>query len=66
MLPDPRIPDHWSAEQALAVYEFLDDLRERVRHRYGEQITEQTRLEYEQQQRIAQLELLPLDDEIPF
>ena len=66
MPPDPRIPDHWSAEQALAVYEFLDDLRERVRHRYGEQITEQTRLEYEQQQRIAQLELLPLDDEIPF
>jgi hypothetical protein len=66
MLPDPKIPDYWTAEQALAVYEFLDELRERVSDRYGEQITERLRLEYEEQQRRAQLELFPFHDEIPF
>ena len=66
MLPDPKIPDFWTAEQALAVYEFLDELRERVWDRYGEQITARMRLEYEEQQRHAQLELLPFNDKIPF
>jgi hypothetical protein len=66
MRPTPPIPNYWSAEQALAVYEFLDGLREQVWERYGEQITERMRLEYEQQQRSAQLELLPFDDELPF
>ncbi len=66
MLPDPKIPDYWTAEQALAVYEFLDELRERVCDRYGEQITERMRLEYEEQQRRAQFELFPFNDEIPF
>ena len=66
MLPNPKIPDHWTAEQALAVYEFLDDLRERVWDRYGEQITEQLRFEYAEQQERAQLELFPFNDEIPF
>ena len=28
MRPNPYIPDYWSPEQALAVYDFLDDLRE--------------------------------------
>ena len=41
MRPDPRIPDYWSPEQALAVYEFLDDLRERIWDQYREQIQEQ-------------------------
>jgi len=66
MLPDPKIPDYWTAEQALAVYDFLDDLRERVWDRYGEHITERMRFEYEKQQRRAQLELFPFNDEIPF
>jgi hypothetical protein len=66
MLPDPQIPDYWTAEQALAVYDFLDDLRERVWDRYGEQITERMGVEYEEQQRRAQLELFPFNDEIPF
>jgi hypothetical protein len=66
MRPIPPIPDYWSAEQALAVYEFLDGLREQVWDRYGEQLTERMRLDYEQQQRSAQLELLPFDDELPF
>ena len=66
MRPDPKIPDYWTAEQALAIYDFLDDLRERVWDRYGEQITERMRLEYEEQQRRTQLELFPFNDEIPF
>jgi hypothetical protein len=59
------IPEHWSAEQALAVYELLDALREQVWDRYGEHITEQMRREYAAQQALAQLDL-PLDDELPF
>jgi hypothetical protein len=66
MLPDPKIPDYWTAEQALAVYDFLDGLRERVWDRYGVQITERMRFEYEEQQKRAQLELFPFNDEIPF
>ena len=66
MLPNPHIPDYWSPEQALAVSEFLDELRERVWDRYGEQITERLRLEYQEQQDRAQLELFPFNDEIPF
>ena len=66
MRKNPYIPDYWSPEQALAVYEFLDELQERIRERYGEQITERLRLEYEQQQQRAQLELFPFNDELPF
>ena len=66
MRPNPYIPDHRSPEQALAVYEFLDELRERVWDRYGDQITQRMRFEYEEQQKRAQLELFPLNDEIPF
>jgi hypothetical protein len=66
MRPDPKIPDYWSPQQALAIYEFLDELRERVWDRYGEQITERMRFEYEEQQQRAQLELFPFNDEIPF
>ena len=65
MNPNPHIPDSWSAEQALAVYEVLAALREQVWDRYGEQITEQMRREYAEQQARAQLEL-PFNDEIPF
>ena len=33
-----EIPDYWTPEQALAVFELLDDLRERILFRYEEQI----------------------------
>jgi hypothetical protein len=65
MNANPHIPDYWSPEQALAVYELLDALREQVWDRYGEQITERMRREYAEQQARAQLEL-PFNDEIPF
>ena len=33
-----EIPDDWTSEQALAVYELLDGLRERILSRYGAHI----------------------------
>ena len=33
-----EIPDYWTPEQALAVFELIDDLRERILFRYEEQI----------------------------
>jgi hypothetical protein len=32
------LPTHWSPEQAVAVFEILDELREHVWARYGRQI----------------------------
>jgi hypothetical protein len=37
------IPDDWTPDQALAVFELLDDLRERVWSCYGLQIQETIR-----------------------
>ena len=65
MNANPHIPDSWSPEQALAVYELLDALREQVWERHGKHITEQMRREYAEQEALAQLEL-PFSDEIPF
>jgi len=38
-----EIPDYWTPEQALAVYELLDDLRERILSRYEAQIMDALR-----------------------
>jgi hypothetical protein len=40
-----EIPDYWTPEQALAVYELLDDLRERILSRYEAQIGDAIREE---------------------
>ena len=45
MLPPPNIPDHWSAEQALAVYDWLNSLCELIWERYREPIQQQYRLD---------------------
>jgi hypothetical protein len=42
MLPPPNIPDHWSAEQALAVYDWLNSLCELVWERYRVKWTPKT------------------------
>jgi hypothetical protein len=65
MLPNPYIPDYWSPEQALAVYEFLDELCDRVWDRYREQIQEQCRIDREQDDD-AQLDLFAFDHKTPF
>lgn len=36
----PIIPDYWTAREALAVYEFIDELREVIWSRYGLQLQE--------------------------
>ncbi|MEW7979303.1 MAG: hypothetical protein AB2813_05720 [Candidatus Sedimenticola endophacoides] len=35
------IPDYWTPEQALAVYEFIDELRDALWARYEVQLIEQ-------------------------
>ncbi|MBK1630380.1 hypothetical protein CKO31_06390 [Thiohalocapsa halophila] len=63
MLPLQDIPQHWSTAQALAVYEWLDCLRERVWDCYGEQIQAHYRSE---QQDHFQPDLFKVDDDMPF
>jgi len=68
MLPDRSIPDDWSPEQALAVYMFLDDLRERIGDLYHDEIIEQYRIDCGADEHDDQLELeLPaFNDPLPF
>lgn len=58
------IPTHWSAEAALAIFEFVDEMRDIILAVYGTQIQDTAR------QRgvsvpIAQRLVIP-DDELPF
>ncbi len=68
MLP-PRftlqLPDHWTPEQALAVYELLNDLAESVWNRYQIPLLELIVPELDEHD-ASQLELFDLDDQIPF
>ena len=41
----PLIPNHWTAGEALAVYEFIDALRDEIWSRYGFQLVELLREE---------------------
>ena len=66
MYPVPIIPNDWSPEQAIAVYEFLDEVRERIWDRYQEHIIEQFRINCEKEKDAGQLELFPFNDELPF
>ena len=66
MLPNPYIPDDWTPEQALAVYEFLDQLQDRVWHHYRQHIQEQCHADYCEENDDEQLDLFELNDEIPF
>ena len=59
------IPDDWSPEQALAVYELLDALRERIWDRYQLQLIELLAPDTDQLD-TSQLDLFKLNDEIPF
>ena len=59
------IPDDWSPEQALAVYELLDALRERVWDRYQLQLIELLAPDADEVD-TSQLDLFDPNDEIPF
>ena len=59
------IPDDWSPEQALAAYELLDALRERIWDRYQLQLIELLAPDTDEVN-TSQLDLFELNDEIPF
>ena len=65
MIPNP-IPDDWSAEQALAVYEILAELQQLIWDRYELQLYELLRPDVEQERDTDQLDLFAFNDEIPF
>ncbi len=64
MLPND-IHDDWSAQQALAVYEFISDLQQFIWDRYELQLCELLRPDLEGLDD-DQLDLFDPDDEIPF
>ena len=44
-MTDIKVPDYWTAEQASAVFEFVDDVREEILIQYRLQIMEYLREE---------------------
>ncbi len=60
-----HLPDHWSPEQALAVYELLNDLATSIWNAYEPQLLELIIPEIEQND-TSQLDLFDFDDPIPF
>jgi hypothetical protein len=67
-LPTPftvAIPDHWTAEQALAVFELLNELTDTLWNRHCIAITELLASELCQRD-TSQLDLFDFDDSVPF
>ena len=62
---DNPIPDDWSAEQALAVYELLTELKQLIWDRYELQLYEILRPDRDERD-TDQLDLFEFNDEIPF
>ena len=60
-----QVPHHWSPEQALAVWEFLDEVTRRVWDCYELQLVELIRADLDQDDD-SQLDLFDPDDTIPF
>jgi hypothetical protein len=60
-----RLPDDWTPEQALAVYELLTDLAEAVWNRYELVLIEQWRGERDQGDD-SPPDLFDFDDPLPF
>ncbi len=59
-----NIPDYWSAEQALAVYEFILELQQQIWDQYELQLFELLRPDFEEND-TDQLDLF-FNDDIPF
>jgi len=64
-MSDPQIPEYWSADQALAVYELLDDLLQAIWARYDLQIQAQLQADLLNDS-TPQLDLFDPNDPIPF
>ncbi len=60
-----RLPDHWTPEQALAVYELLKDLADTIWDRYELVLIEQLRGDLDQDDG-AQPDLFDFDDPLNF
>jgi hypothetical protein len=61
-----EIPDHWSSEQALAVWELLNEVANRIWARYQRPMVELIRADLEHDHDEHQLDLFDPDDIIPF
>ena len=60
-----QLPDHWTPEQALAVYEFLTELADALWNRYEVPLIQLLAPELDQNND-SQLDLFEFDDPIPF
>ena len=60
-----QLPDHWTPEQALAVYEFLTELADALWNRYEIPLIQLLAPELDQNDD-SQLDLFDFDDSIPF
>jgi hypothetical protein len=56
------IPTYWTPEQAIAVFELVDDLREQIWSIYQTDLQQMTR----QQRQPAPVDPLEIDDDLPF
>ena len=61
----PHLPDDWTPEQALAVYELLSDLAEAIWSRYEIPLLELLKPDIDQDNH-AQPDLFDCNDPIPF
>ncbi len=59
------IPEHWSAEQAVAVYEFISELQDLIWERYDDQIIKLLRPDLDWVD-TSEIDQCDFDDEIPF
>ena len=60
-----RLPDDWTPAEALAVYEFLNDLADAIWNRYDVALIEQLRSDRDQGD-TSQPDLFDFDDPLPF
>lgn len=60
-----QIPDHWTPEQALAVFDLLNELTDMIWNRYSIPLTERLAGELYQDD-TSQLDLFDLDDSLNF
>ena len=60
------IPEHWSPEQALAVYDFLNDLAQQLWNRYQFQLIPLLQSDLYGPDYPSQLDLFEPQDDLPF
>lgn len=59
------IPAYWTPEEALAVYDLLNELRDAILNHYGEPLFELIREQYVPSN-APEAPPIPFDDDIPF